>query len=230
MSNQNKSKIFVINRVLIFIISMYKLNDNIVVSDSHMIKYLGKWIPTSNHPNAIKIETYNEPYLYCLNTSNKTINIDEFIFSDWDEIYDDELDEIITTSELNSLNDIHKYMDSGFIKNTEIKLKNGTTKCIKDICVGDILENNESVYGIVEINGTTLSAQYTHYFDNKIFEGGPNLTLCDKNIDFWSTIHLAEKYDGCLDKKINFKHQKVSICRLVGQDFNINWNNYSFGS
>ena len=70
------------------------------------------------------------------------------------------------------------------------------------------MKNNESVYGIVEIDGTTLSAQYTHYFDNKIFEGGPNLTLCDKNIDFWSTIHLAEKYDGCLDKKINFKRQK----------------------
>ena len=70
------------------------------------------------------------------------------------------------------------------------------------------MENNVSVYGIVEIDGSTLSAQYRHYFDNKIFEGGPNLTLCDKNIDFWSTIHLAEKYDGCLDKKINFKRQK----------------------
>jgi hypothetical protein len=99
-------------------------------------------------------------------------------------------------------------MDSGFIGNTEIKLNNSTTKCIKDICVGDILKNNESVYGIVEIDGSTLSAQYTHYFDNKIFEGGPNLTLCDKNIDFWSTIHLAEKYNSCLDKKINFKRQK----------------------
>jgi hypothetical protein len=84
---------------------IYKLN-NIIVSDSHMVKYLGKWIKVSSHPNAIRYSFYNEPYLYCLNTSNKTINIDDFVFSDWDEIYDDELDEIMTISELNNLNDI----------------------------------------------------------------------------------------------------------------------------
>ena len=189
--------------------TIYNL-DGIIVSDSHIVNYLDNWMPVSRHPHAKIYSNYLEPYLYCLNTSSKTIQINEHVFSDWDEIFDNDIKNIQNNSNFifYERNDIHKYMDSGFIGNTEIKLKNSTTKCIKDICVGDILENNESVYGIVEIDGTTLSAQYTHYFHNKIFEGSPNLTLCDKNIDFWSTIHLAEKYDGCLDKKINFKRQK----------------------
>ncbi len=189
--------------------TIYNL-DGIIVSDSHIVNYLDNWMPVSSHPHAKIYSNYLEPYLYCLNTSSKTIHINEHIFSDWDEIFDNDIKNIQNNSNFifYERNDIHKYMDSGFIGNTEIKLNNGNTKCIKDICVGDILENNVSVYGIVEIDGSTLSAQYRHYFDNKIFEGGPNLTLCDKNIDFWSTIHLAEKYDGCLDKKINFKRQK----------------------
>ena len=49
---------------------MYILN-NIIVSDSHIINYEGKWIPVSQHPSAIKYDLYNEEYLYCLNTVEK---------------------------------------------------------------------------------------------------------------------------------------------------------------
>jgi hypothetical protein len=184
--------------------TMYKLNDNIVVSDSHMIKYLGKWIPVSKHPNAIKIETYNEPYLYCLNTTNKTINIDGFIFSDWDEIYEDELDEIMTTSELNSLNDIHKYMDGGFEGATKIKLLTGGYKEIKNIDVNDTLENGEKVYGIVKINGNNVNEQFKFNLGgNCVIEGGPNLVLCDEFINFDSTLTLDNDYKTTLDNNHN---------------------------
>ena len=189
--------------------TIYNL-DGIIVSDTHIVNYLDNWIPVSRHPHAKIYSNYLEPYLYCLNTSTKTIQINKHVFSDWDEIFDNDIKNIQNNSNIifYERNDIHKYMDSGFIESTKIKLNNGNTKYIKNICVGDILENNESVYGIVEIDGTTLSAQYTYYFDNKNFEGGPNLTLCDKNINFLSTIHLSENYDDCLDKKINFKRQK----------------------
>ena len=53
---------------------IYKLN-NILVSDTHIVQYREKWIKTDEHPDAILIESYNEPYLYCLNTSNKIIEI-----------------------------------------------------------------------------------------------------------------------------------------------------------
>ena len=51
---------------------LYKL-DNIIVSDSHIINYNGEFIPVSKHPDAVKYISYDEPFLYCLNTKNKTI-------------------------------------------------------------------------------------------------------------------------------------------------------------
>ena len=185
---------------------MYELDD-IIVSDSHIIKYGDKWIPVSKHPNAKKCSFYQEPYLYCLNTTNKTIKIGNYIFSDWDEISDEDINTIQknTNHMFNDKNDIHKFLDGGFIGNTEIKLNNGIVKQIKDIMVGDILENNESVYGIVEINGRSLNGQYTYNLGNKIIEGGPNLTICDKNIQVSSTLNLNEIYDNYLDNKTNSK-------------------------
>jgi len=192
--------------------TMYEL-DNIIVSNSHIVKYLDKWIPVSKHPNAKKCAYYPEPYLYCLNTSSKTIVINNHVFSDWDEITDEDINNIQKNSNqiFYEKTDIHKFIDSGFVGNTEIKLKNGNTKCIKDICVGDILENDEDVYGIVEIEGKNLVGQYVYYLGNKIIEGGPNLTICDPKINIWTTINLVEKFDNSLEKYSNYKKQKDKI-------------------
>jgi hypothetical protein len=191
---------------------MYNLN-NIVVSDSHMVKYQNKWMRVEQHPNAIKIEQYNEPYLYCINTENKIIEINNIVFSDWDEIYDDELDKIknVKIKNLmynfnNSINynmddlyvnnlDIHRYLDGGFEKNTKIKLKNGIVKNIKHISIGDILENGERVYGYVEIDGSNLIEQSIYNLaKNTFINGGSNLNLCDKTIGVTSTLELDKKY------------------------------------
>jgi hypothetical protein len=191
---------------------MYELDD-IFVSDSHIIKYGDKWIPVSKHPNARKSTYYQEPYLYCLNTANKTIAINEYVFSDWDEINDEDIDNIKKNANhlFNERKDIHKYLDGGFVGNTEIKLKNGAEKQIKDICVGDVLENNENVYGIVEIDGRSLNGQYIYNLGNKIVEGGPNLNICDKNINVSTTLNLSEKSDNYLDNQINYKKSTNKI-------------------
>ena len=186
---------------------MYELDD-ITVSDSHIIKYGEKWIPVSKHPNAIKCAFYHEPYLYCLNTVNKTIPIGNHIFSDWDEINDDDISNIQKNTHQNFTNkpDIHKFLDGGFVGNTEIKLDNGVVKQIKDIRVGDVLENNTSVYGIVEIDGSSVNCQYTFKLGNKIVEGGPNLTICDKKINVSTTLHLNDKNANHLDNQTNFRN------------------------
>jgi len=67
-------------------LDMYNLND-IIISESHVIKYKDKWIYVRDHPEAVKLDTYNEPYLYCLNTSTKSINLNNIILTDWDEDY-----------------------------------------------------------------------------------------------------------------------------------------------
>jgi len=205
---------------------MYELDD-IIVSDSHIIKYGDKWIPVSKHPNAKKCSFYQEPYLYCLNTTNKTIEIGEYIFSDWDEISDEDINNIQknTNHMFNEKKDIHKFLDSGFVGNTEIKLSDGHVKQIKDICIGDILENNESVYGIVEIDGRNLNGQYTYNLGDKIFEGGPNLTICDKNIQLSSTLNLNEIYDNYLENKINSKKQ---LCKIENKLYHLLTNKKTF--
>ena len=221
-SNAVTSKIIVETKGSI----MYELDD-IIVSDSHIIKHCDKWIPMSKHPNAKKCSFYQEPYLYCLNTTNKIIAIDEYIFSDWDEISDEDINNIQknTNHMFNEKNDIHKFLDGGFVGNTDVKLSDGVVKQIKDIRVGDILENNTSVYGIVEIDGRSLNGQYTYNLGNKIVEGGPNLTICDKNIQVSSTLNLIENYDNYLDNQTN---SKKSIQKMENKLYHLLTNKKTF--
>jgi hypothetical protein len=191
---------------------MYNLN-GVIVSDSHLVKYNNTWVRVDEHPIAVKIEQYSEPYLYCINTENKVIEINGNVFTDWDEIYDDELEKIknikiknvmfncnktlnYSMDDLNVNNlDIHRYLDGGFEKNTEVTLKNGFIKNIKNVSIGDVLENGERVYGCVEIDGANLLEQATYNLaKNRSVIGGSNLNICDKSLGFTSTLELDKKY------------------------------------
>ena len=191
---------------------MYNLND-VIVSDSHFVKYDNKWVRVDEHPLAVKIEQYNEPFLYCINTENKIIEINGNIFTDWDEIYDEELEKIKNVKIKNvmfnfnkTLNysmddlivnnlDIHKYLDGGFEKNTEVRMKNGVTKNINNVSIGDVLENGERVYGCVEIDGANVVEEASYNLAKKrCVIGGPNLNICDKSLGFTSTLDLDKKY------------------------------------
>jgi len=191
---------------------MYNLN-GIIVSDSHIVKYNDKWIRVDQHPQSILVSDYNEPYLYCINTDNKIIEINGIIFTDWDEVVDDDLEKIKNiklknvkynfnvNSNVKSYNDInvensdiHKYLDAGLHEDTGIKLKNGLIKKIKTINVGDILEKGEKVYGFVEIDGSNLNEQAIYNLaKNKFIQGGSNINICDKSIIFTSTLDLDER-------------------------------------
>ena len=183
---------------------MYLLN-NVIVSDTHKVLYNNKFIQVSQHPYARKLEFYNEKYLYCLNTSKKEIIINDIVFSDWDEVNYIEIkclkNEAKETKEAkeaklnkNNENDdllIHKYLDSGFISSTKIKLKNGETKEISKVEINDILENGEKVYGIVEIDGKEMVHQYGYYLgNNNYIEGGPNLVFYDNDGKICTSLNL----------------------------------------
>jgi hypothetical protein len=225
---------------------MYNLN-GVIVSDSHIVKCGSEWLRVDEHPNAIKIEEYKEPYLYCINTENKVIEINNTIFTDWDEIYDEELEKVKNVKIKNilyNLNkniyysihdlhvtnlDIHKYLDGGFDKNTEIKLKNGNVKPIKNISIGDILENGERVYGYVEIESSNLSEKAMYNLaKNTIIVGGCNLNICDKTLGFTSTLELDKKYKNL---KINDDYNEklyhlltdtktFNVCGIKFYDYN----------
>jgi len=134
---------------------MYLL-DNIKVSGTHRVLYNNKWILVSDHPSSKIIIDYPENILYCLNTSSKTININNTTFSDWDDINIDNKYKLLTETK----EDIHKYYDKGFPSNTLIKTINGKEVYISDIQIGDTLEsvNDEIivVYGKVIIKSNDL--------------------------------------------------------------------------
>ena len=185
---------------------MYRLN-GVVVSDTHIVKYKDQWLRVSQHPEAVAIEMYEKDYLYCLNTCQKIITINGTVFSDWDEIYDDDFNTIKNNRivQMNNLPDIHEFIDGGFGGNTKIKMDNGDYKEIKDVNVGDILENGTRVYGVVKINGASVNEQFEYDLGkNLVVEGGPNLIFCDpKNrgvgrttltLDFMHKSKILEKH------------------------------------
>jgi hypothetical protein len=166
--------------------TMYTL-DNIIVSDSHIVKYGNNLIPVSKHPKSIPIHSYNEDYLYCLNTSHKVIQINNLIFTDWDEIFDNKLEKIIRNTPNHTIQFIHKYLDCGFIGTTKIPLRNTDININKNsslnlvdihkININDILENGEKIYGIVEIDGSELIGQFRYSLGENNFVEGYNWFL-----------------------------------------------------
>jgi hypothetical protein len=162
---------------------MYKLND-IIVSNTHLVHCKSKWIRVEKHPDAVKLDVYNEPYLYCLNTTVKTMYINNTLFSDWDELVGNNFLKV-THSAINnriiSSSEIHKFLDSGLFGTTPIKLHNNEIKEIKTIEVGDILVNGEKVLGIVEISGKTVKNQYECILGKNSINGTSNLYVYDKN-------------------------------------------------
>lgn len=164
---------------------MFILN-NIIVSDSHIVSYNRKWIPVSKHPLAIKLETYNEQFLYCLNTTHKIIEINDIIFTDWDEIYDKTLIKVINNNiiPVSNSSSIHEVLDCGFSDSTKIAVKNDLFVNIDKIKVNDILLNGEKVYGIVEIDGSTIVQQFRYNLGENVFIEGyaPNLNINGEKI------------------------------------------------
>uniref|UniRef100_A0A6C0DL60 Vint domain-containing protein n=1 Tax=viral metagenome TaxID=1070528 RepID=A0A6C0DL60_9ZZZZ len=211
---------------------MYNLN-GVIVSNSHLVKYNDKWVAVENHPQAVKLDNYccdgdgtggmRGTFLYCLNTESKTIELNNMIFSDWDEIFDEEIDKIKNMKIKNvkysfddlyddniKNSDIHKYIDGGFHPNTIIRLKDGIVKKIKNINIGDILENGERVYGYVEIDGENIFEQCSYCLaKNKFVVGGTNLNICDKTINFTSTLDLDKR-----NKKL-YKHKEAKLYHLL---------------
>jgi hypothetical protein len=162
----------------LFNTSMFSLR-GVIVSESHQVKYNNKWIFVREHPEAIEIQGYKEPFIYCLNTSSKDIVLNGLEFLDWDELYDDKLERVLNicvsrmsnnnsnnnNSNNNKIN-IHKELDTGFMSDTIIELNN-TNKYISDVKIDDILKNGGVVYGLVEIDGTDLNKSLglgNHYF------------------------------------------------------------------
>ena len=175
------------------------LIDGTIVSSTHSVLDGKEWMKVKDYTNKQKIGFYSKPFLVCLNTNKKKIQINNTVYSDWDELNDDGIIRIKENinhftkdyTKVYTVDDIHKYLDGGFDGETLIKLSNETMKPIKNICVGDILEKGEIVCGVVEIDGKMISQQYeVNLGKNKKFIGGQNLNIISKKMSETRVMYL----------------------------------------
>jgi hypothetical protein len=129
--------------------TMYKLKNGPIVSDTHLVQDRDRWIRVLNLLNKKWVDEYSEPYIYCLITEQKQLQIGKYVFSDWDETDVPLLHHVFEIS-------------------TKIKMNDGSEKEIKDVQIGDILWHNNRVYGIAyyEHNAISLVTEKNNVYIN----------------------------------------------------------------
>ena len=208
-------------------IQMYNIN-GVLVSETHTLKYQDKWISVKTHPEKKLVSNYNEPFIYCLNTTSKEIIINDIIFIDWDELYDETLLKILDTPISDSINsekirlkeNIHTFLDTGFKKDTLI-WKDGILVSIEDIKIGDKINKSNGngnindydvVYGIVHIlnNNQTKKTDNTKFSKNIMNPKDLELTMENKLFHLLTYSHkftingkVVDDYNSLIDIKIH---------------------------
>ena len=189
-------------------VRMYELGD-ICVGGAHYVQYKEKWIQVEAHPCAKRIEQYDRPFIYCLNTSSKEIRIGGTVFSDWDDLFDPRE----TTKVYAGLKvyepkkeDIHVHNDGGFSGDTVICMGDGTRKQIQQIEPGEMLYNRVKVGGVVVIDGSTVSNQFSYIgLGNSVVTGGPHLVI-QRNGAPVSTLFLEGIYKKPVQREDRLYH------------------------
>jgi len=201
--------------------------DGTIVSGTHKIIHNGRWISVDKHPERISIPYYEPPLIYCLNTSLKRFAIGDKIYMDWDELYDEEIETILrcdtgdSREPINAI-ELHSHFDSGFSEETKITMNDGSLKNIKDIQVGDVLDKNIIVFGVVTVNGRTLNQQYQYNLgEDMIFKGGPNLNVGQKNLERMGMKVLENREDKLYHLITKEKYFYVDGIKFFHYDSNI---------
>lgn len=184
----------------------------VTVSGSHLVKNdcvrlgdcvrltSGGYIKVQDHFEAVRLENYTEPVLYCLNTSDKRICINDMVFTDWDELYDISL-ELMKHATGHRL----ERTDGGFVEHTKIEIKwfsecgrKGITSSkdttsnkdektvkisIKDVALGDVLKNGEVVLGTVKVGKYDTNMVVDYCLGGHNMFTGANIKLPKTNYD-----------------------------------------------
>ena len=179
---------------------MYNLN-NIIVSENHRVLFKNKLIKVKNHPEAYKIK-YNKLFIYCLNTSSKYIVIDNYKFTDYDDLDRKEINELKYMFHNFKKTDLHDKYEGGMSKDTKIKLLNGDEKYINELSIYDKLPNGETILGLVEIEGNV--DKYKYHLHNLEITAGNNLNFYDSNLGIMRNIS-----NSLLKEKIHHNKEKL---------------------
>jgi hypothetical protein len=182
-------------------LAMYYLDGYIVSGDHQYMKANGDCEYVANHPDAVLIPNYGGEFVYCLNTTRKGFSVGNIWFLDWDEVSEVELfyikSQLMRITEFGkhlSFANLNRWMDGGFVKETEIQLKSGDIKTIERVSCGDILKNGEKVMGIVKMKRHEV---YEYNFNGCVFKGSSNIMYIKNDTSIKTTIgcgnYLSDK-------------------------------------
>ena len=164
-------------------LAMYCLDGYIVSGDHQYVKADGDCEYVSNHPDAIIMPHYSGDHVYCLNTTRKGFMVENTWFLDWDEVSDVELHYIkrhlAGCTEFGrslSFDNLNRWLDGGFVGETEIQMKSGEIKRIDEIVCGDLLKNGEKVLGLVKVKRHEV---YVYSINGNVVKGSANLMYID---------------------------------------------------
>ena len=170
--------------------NMYWLHAIRVSGEHRVFHPTLKWIKVKDHPESVYIKHFDEPYLYCLSTDQKEFTIGNTLFSDWDDIDEDVLEDLHENCAKKcylptdfTLKDIHLHLDSGFHHASTLFLSTGQKVCIRDIQVNDMLLSGDKVLAVFKIAAHDIE-QYNYSFadDFRTLRASKNIHIDDPNL------------------------------------------------
>jgi hypothetical protein len=200
---------------------LYRINENILVTGEHMMVIDGKFIPVK-HTNIEKVKEEYTRNLYCLNTNSKEINIDGFIFSDYDEVSKNE--EMILSKNIGEISkeNFWKHYEGGFHPEMMIEMEDGTIRKIMDIKLNDTLKGGIKVNGI--INGCNRECKkYIRFWDS-----GNNNIICSENMILKISLGKGRSVMKDMAKNHHTKNYNSTTINLITSSNTIPLGNYLF--
>jgi len=213
--------------------NIYKLRGIYVTGEHRVFHYKLKWIKVKYHPESVYVPTYNEPFVYCLNTDAKSFTIGDTLFSDWDDIDEEALEDLQRycvvpgyLPENFTLSDIHTHLDSGFTVDSTVLLNNGSIVPVNEVQVNDILATGDKIVGVIKIAADDLPV-YKYSFDkNNTFCGSRNIHVADNNLGIINCMTIKE---GIVENEPQqFLYHFLTDTKFVVIN-NIRFNDYNSG-
>ena len=96
--------------------------------------------------------------------------------------------------------EMHKFLEGGFVADTAIDLQSGNSIPIKEVCVNDILKNGERVLGIVKIDGRNLRGLKELGKSDNCIKCGPNVRFVDHNLGNITSLKAGKLSHASADK------------------------------
>ena len=170
--------------------NLYLLNNVLATGEHRVYHPLLKWLKVKDHPDSVYVPDFNQPYVYCLGTDKKEFTIGGTLFSDWDDIDEQVLEDLYTNCvakgylpENFSGKDIHTHLDSGFHASSFLFLENGSKVLLKDVKVNDRLLSGDKVIAIVKIAAHDMDEyKYTFQNDYRTLIGTKNIHINDPDL------------------------------------------------